>query len=103
MSWIHLEDQVKMMLWALENPKVQGPLNLSAPTPELNHNFTRQLAVSLRRPAVLHAPAFMLKLLMGQMAEEMLLASQKVIPSKAADLGYQFTFPMLEDALASLN
>jgi len=103
MSWIHLEDQIAMMLWALENPDVTGPLNLCSPNPELNSNFTRKLAQSLKRPAFFHVPAFAMRLLMGDMAKEMLLCSQRVIPSKATELGYRFAFPQLEDAFADLG
>lgn len=103
MSWIHLEDQVAMMLWALNNKHVHGPLNLCAPAPELNCNFTHKLAQSLKRPAMLPIPSLALRLLLGQMAKEMLLGSQRAIPGKASELGYHFAYPMLEDALASLR
>lgn len=103
MSWIHLEDQVAMMLWALENDSLHGPLNLCAPAPELNSNFTRKLAASLHRPAFLNVPALALRLLMPGMAREMLLCSQRVLPGKATDLGYHFAHPTLEEALAALN
>lgn len=103
MSWIHVEDEAALILWALENPQVHGPLNLCAPNPELNSNFTSKLAHSLKRPAFLHVPALALRLLLRGMAEEMLLCSQRAIPGKATELGYRFAYPKLEDAFASLS
>lgn len=103
MSWIHVEDEAAMILWALENPEVSGPLNLCAPHPELNSSFTRKLAASLHRPALLHVPAFALRLFTRRMADEMLLCSQRAIPRAATDLGYRFAHPTLEDALAALK
>lgn len=103
MSWIHIHDQTGLMLWALENPQVGGPLNLCSPAPELNRNFTRKLARSLHRPAILPAPAWGLKLALRGMADEMLLCSQRGVPAKARDQGYIFAFSALEDALADLK
>lgn len=103
MSWIHVEDEAAMMLWAIENSDVSGPLNLCAPAPELNRNFTQKLAASLKRPAFMHVPALALRLLLRRMAEEMLLCSQRAIPGKAAKMGYHFAYPKLEDAFVSLS
>lgn len=103
MSWIHINDQTGLMLWALENDQITGPLNLCAPRPELNRNFTLKLARSLRRPAFLTAPAWALKLGLRDMADEMLLCSQRGQPAKAQNLGYIFAFSALEDALADLK
>ena len=103
MSWIHLDDEVGLMLWALENEQVKTPINLCAPTPELNSVFTQKLAHSLTRPAFMHAPAFALRLLLGSMAKEMLLSSQRATPGIASEMGYRVAYPKLEDALASLG
>ncbi|TDU81477.1 hypothetical protein EI77_00786 [Prosthecobacter fusiformis] len=103
MSWIHVDDEAAMILWALENSSLQGPLNLCSPAPELNSNFTRKLAHSLHRPAFMHAPAFALRLLLRGMADEMLLCSQKAVPGTAGQEGYHFAFPTLEGALADLR
>ncbi len=103
MSWIHVEDEAALMLWAIENSQVTGPLNLCAPHPELNSNFTTKLAHSLKRPAFLHAPALALRLLLRGMAEEMLLCSQRAIPNQATNLGYRFAYPKLEDAFVALS
>lgn len=103
MSWIHEKDQVALMLWALENDSVVGPLNLCAPQPVTNADFTHQLAAQLRRPAFFHAPSLALRLLMPGMAQEMLLSSQRAFPRVATDLGYQFAYPKLDDALVALG
>jgi uncharacterized protein (TIGR01777 family) len=103
MSWIHLEDHVAMLLWALENDRLNGPLNLCAPAPEMNSNFTRKLAVSLHRPAFLNVPALALRLLLPGMGREMLLCSQRALPGKASVQGYHFAHPTLEEALAALR
>lgn len=103
MSWIHVEDEAAMMLWALENSSLVGPMNLCSPNPELNSNFTRKLASSLHRPAFMHVPALALRLLMRGMAQEMLLCSQRAVPTAATDLGYHFAHPDLDEAFASLR
>lgn len=102
MSWIHEEDQAGLILWALENEGVVGAINLCSPNPVTNDDFTRHLAASLKRPALLHVPAFALRLLMPGMGQEMLLASQRAIPRTAVELGYRFAHPTLEGALTDL-
>lgn len=102
MSWIHEQDQVGLILWAIQNESVTGPLNLSAPGVVTNADFTRQLAAKLRRPAFMHVPALVLRLLMPGMGQEMLLASQRAIPRIATDLGYHFSHSTLDDALTDL-
>lgn len=102
MSWIHEQDQAGLILWAIENESVVGPLNLCSPTPVTNADFTRQLAAHLKRPAFLHVPAFALRLAMPGMGQEMLLASQRAFPRVANDLGYRFAYPTLDDALSAL-
>lgn len=103
MSWIHEQDQAAMVMWALENEGVAGPVNLCSPNAVTNADFTRQLAASLRRPAILHVPAFALRLLMPGMGQEMLLAGQRAFPRIATDLGYRFAHPTLGDALSDLS
>jgi uncharacterized protein (TIGR01777 family) len=101
-SWIHVRDAAATILWALENPRVRGPLNLVSPGPVTNAEFTRTLARHLRRPAFCRAPAFALRLLLREMAGEMLLASQRAVPRAALDLGCHFSFPALDGALGDL-
>jgi hypothetical protein len=102
MSWIHIDDAIQLLLQAVITETVNGPLNLCAPEPVTNAEFTQKLAAALHRPAFFHAPAFALKLLLRGMAEEMLLAGQRVIPRVATEMGYDFVHPTLFGALTSL-
>jgi uncharacterized protein (TIGR01777 family) len=100
MSWIHLEDQVRLILFAVENLEVRGPLNAAAPWPVRHADFTQTLARTLHRPAFLRAPAFALRLL-GDLSHE-LLDSKRVLPAAALEYGYGFRFPELAPALQDL-
>ena len=100
MSCIHVDDVAGMILWALENNAVRGPLNAVNPAPVRNSDFTRILARVLHRPAFLPAPAFALRILLGELSR-LLLDSVRVRPAKALSLGYCFRHPTLEDGLRS--
>lgn len=102
MPWIHIEDQVRLMLWCIENANIAGPVNHAAPGAVTNAQFTTVLARQLKRPALFHAPAFALRLLLRDMADEMLLASQRVQPATALDHGFTFRHPELQSAVADL-
>lgn len=99
MPWIHLADEVGLILFAVENPALSGPLNLTAPNPVTNAGFTRALAAALRRPAFLHAPALAIRALLGGMGREMLLSGQRALPAAAVAAGYRFVHPELAPAL----
>lgn len=100
MSWISVDDEVGAILHALGNDGLTGPANLVAPEPVTNAAFTRALAGALHRPAVLAVPAVALKAVVGQeMADEMLLASQRVAPVALESSGYRFRHPELRGAL----
>ncbi|MDE2490144.1 MAG: TIGR01777 family oxidoreductase [Elusimicrobia bacterium] len=99
--WIHVDDAVGAILFALESEKLSGPVNLAAPELPTNAQFTKSLARALRRPAFLPAPAFALRLLLGEMAG-MLLGGQRAVPRKLLDAGYAFRFPTADAALAAL-
>lgn len=101
MSWIHIDDLVSMMVFALHHTEVHSPLNGVAPNPVSNAQFTRVLAESLGRPAILPVPGFALKLMYGEMAGVM-LASQRVLPAAALDYGFTFKYPSLESAIESI-
>lgn len=90
------------MRFAIRHPAVTGPLNATAPAPVTNAEFARALGRALRRPAFIPAPAFALKLLLGEMSEALLLSGQRAVPAKAERLGYEFTFKHLDDALRSI-
>jgi len=102
MSWLTLEEAVEMILFALKNEGVLGALNAVAPEPVRNADFTRALAKALHRPAILPAPAFALRLALGEMADALLLSSQRVVSKKLQELGYRFTHPELGGALAKV-
>lgn len=101
MSWIHLDDLVGMLTWALENPEVEGVFNAVAPNPVRNREFTQALARVLRVPAFFTAPAFALRLALGEMSK-VVLASQKVLPSRSLEKGFRFKYSNLDAALESL-
>lgn len=98
MSWIHLDDEVGLIRMAIENERVQGPINATAPNPVTNAEFSRTLGRVIKRPAWLGLPAFALRVIVGDMAQ-MLLGGQRVLPAAAQQLGYQFQYPFLVDAL----
>jgi len=101
MSWVSETDAVSVALWALENPNVNGPLNVVAPNPVTNAEFTRELARAVHRSALLPAPAFALRLAFGEMADEALLASTRAVPKRLIQAGFTFAHPTLAEALAS--
>jgi len=100
-SWIHLEDTVGLIEFALSPSKLTGPVNAVAPNPVTNEEFTRELAAALHRPAIFPVPKFALHLLFGDMAQ-IVYASQRVIPEAALRAGYQFQFPNLKGALLDI-
>lgn len=101
MSWIHVDDVVGLILFALENAKVKGPMNVTAPAPVRNTEFTKSLAAALHRPAILPVPGFALRVLFGEMSSIM-TGSLRVEPMVAMRAGYQFRFAALDGALADL-
>jgi len=101
MSCISLDDAVAAILFALDTPSLSGPVNLTAPHPVTNAGFTHTLARRLHRPAIFPAPAFALRITLGQMADEALLASARVLPAKLTEAGFQFQNPTIEEALAA--
>jgi uncharacterized protein (TIGR01777 family) len=102
MSWVHHADLTGLLLLALDNPAAAGPLNGTAPNPVTNRTFGKTLGTVLGRPSLLPAPAFGLRLLLGERAD-MLLHGQRVLPRRARELGYAFRFPDLEGALRDVN
>jgi uncharacterized protein len=102
MSWIHRDDLVGLILHAIAVETVQGALNGTAPAPVRNRDYARALGRALHRPALLPVPGFALRLAFGQMAEELLLGGQRVLPKKAEETGYQFLYPTIEEALKEI-
>lgn len=101
MSWIHVDDLVALIRFALDERSLMGPVNATAPEPVTNAEFTRELGRALGRPAVLPVPAFALRLLFGEMSE-VLLSSQRVAPAAAQAAGFAFRHPRLAPALRNL-
>ena len=99
--WIHREDMARIYLWLVENQEQRGAFNASAPWPATNAEFTRCLGKALKRPAVLPMPAPVLKILFGEMAE-LLLASDRMLPTRLQQAGFEFNYPKLEPALARI-
>lgn len=102
-SWIHLTDWVEMVRWAVTSSQVSGPLNVTAPKPVTNAEFTRALAAAMRRPALMPVPAFALRGILGrEMADALLLEGQRATPRKAETLGFIFRYPTVAAALAAI-
>jgi uncharacterized protein (TIGR01777 family) len=101
MAWIHIDDAVNLILFALNYAAVRGAVNATAPHPVTNEEFTGRLALELHRPAILPVPGFALKLAFGEMSD-MVLASQRVLPTVAKSAGFRFQYPDLHAALANL-
>ena len=101
MSWISLEDVVEILRFSIENGNIRGPINVISPHPVQNAEFTKTLASAIHRPALFTAPAFVLRLALGEMADALLLSSQRVLPHKLQKLGYNFRHPDLTSALSA--
>jgi hypothetical protein len=99
---VHLDDVVAAILAAIETPGLSGPVNVVAPAPVRNRDFARALAAALHRPALLPVPAVVLRLVLGRMAQETVLGSQRVVPAKLLAQGFSFRWPELAPALADL-
>lgn len=99
MSWIHITDLLNMMLFISDNKTLTGAINGTAPNPVRNVEFTKLLGKALKRPAFIPMPAMVIKLMLGEGAEELLLAGQCVLPKKMLEAGFVFQFPELEEAM----
>jgi uncharacterized protein len=102
MSWIHVDDWTAMVSWLIRDDRASGAFNATAPAPVTNRAFTRTLGRVLHRPAVLHAPGFVLRAALGEIAT-VLIGGQSAVPAHAERLGFRFTHRALEPALESLN
>jgi uncharacterized protein len=101
MAWIHIADAVNLINFAVNYAAIRGAVNATAPHPVTNEEFTNRLATALHRPAILPVPAFALRLALGEMSE-MVLASQRVLPTVAKSAGFPFQYPELHAALDNL-
>ena len=99
MSWIALDDLIRVIHFALENENLDGAVNAVAPHPVTNKEFTDALGKALNRPTIIPVPAFGIKFLFGEMGETLLLQGARVVPEKLQNAGFEFEFPDLETAL----
>ena len=102
MPWIHRGDEIGLLLWALENDDVTGTLNACSPNPVTNKEFSKTLGSVLHRPSIAPAPKLAVRAMRGEELAESIVASLRVIPRRALDLGYEFRWPELEPALRDL-
>jgi len=100
--WIHRADWIALVRWAIDTPSATGAINATAPHPVTNAEFTRALGRALHRPAFLPAPAFALRIALGEMADALLLSGQNAVPAKADRLGFAFRYSNLDAALGAI-
>src|SRR4051794_10057112 len=101
-SWIHLEDEVGILLWALDGEQVSGVVNASSPDAATNRDFSKALGRAVNRPAIAPVPGFVLDLKFGREFGQVLRGGQRVVPRRTEELGYAFKHPDLDEALADL-
>jgi len=99
LPWIHLDDEVRAIHFLLERPDLDGAFNLASPNPLQNAAFMRALGAAIHRPSWLRVPAFVLKALLGEMAEELVLSGMRVRPQRLLEAGFEFRYPDIESAL----
>ena len=102
MPWIHKDDWVRLVAWAVTNDAARGPVNATGPRPVTNREFSAALGRALKRPSVMPAPPFALRLALGEMADALLLSGQRALPVRATDLGFSFRFSNIDEAFADI-
>jgi uncharacterized protein (TIGR01777 family) len=102
MPWIHIEDEVRLILWALDTAEASGTYNSASPNPVTNREFSRALGRVLNRPAILPIPKLALKVRFGDELGEVVTGGQRIVPRRALDAGFEFRHPDLEPALRDL-
>ena len=102
MSWITLSDWIRLTAWAIENERVSGVINGTAPNPVDNKTFAQAIGRALHRPSLMPVPAFVLRLMFGEMAQNMLILGQRVVPRRALELGFKFEHPDIDEAMRSV-
>jgi uncharacterized protein (TIGR01777 family) len=100
--WIHRDDWIRLVRWTIDTTSAAGAINATAPHPVTNAEFTRSLGRALHRPAFLPAPAFALRIMLGEMADALLLSGQNAVPAKAERLGFTFQYSNLDAALGAI-
>jgi uncharacterized protein len=102
LSWIHIDDEVGILLWALDNEGVSGVVNAGSPDPATNKEFSKALGRALNRPAIVPVPGLVLDLKFGKEFGQVLRGGQRVLPKRTEELGYEFSYPNLDEALRDL-
>jgi uncharacterized protein (TIGR01777 family) len=102
MPWIALADEIKAIQFLLADTSISGPVNLTAPNPVRNAEYTSAIGRALHRPTLATVPAFALRVVLAGFSDEGALVSERVVPRKLLDAGFEFTYPDLEDALAAI-
>jgi uncharacterized protein (TIGR01777 family) len=102
LAWIHIDDEIGILLWALDNDSVSGTINASSPNPATNKEFSKALGRALNRPAVMPVPGLVLDLKFGKEFGQVLRGGARVIPRRTEELGYEFKYPGLDAALGDL-
>lgn len=101
-SWIHRDDLVRLIATVAADREIRGPINATAPNPVSNRSFVAAIGHALGRPAILPLPALPLRLMLGDLADELMLGGQKVLPVKAVFHGFRFRYPRVEDAIGAI-
>jgi uncharacterized protein (TIGR01777 family) len=101
LSWIHVDDWLALVMWALTTAGVSGAVNATSPIPVTNAEFSRAFARALNRPSWLRVPAIALRVVYGEMADAMLIRGQRALPRRAQELGFRFKYPAIEEAMAA--
>jgi uncharacterized protein (TIGR01777 family) len=102
LSWIHIDDEIGILLWALDSEQVSGTINATAPYPATNKDFSKALGRALNRPAIMPVPGLVLDLKFGREFGQALRGGQRVIPKRTRELGYEFKYPLLDEALSDV-
>jgi uncharacterized protein (TIGR01777 family) len=101
-SWISIDDLVGIIDFCITHEKLSGPVNATVPCPVTNYEFTKTLGTVLRRPTIVPMPGMLARIVLGEMANELLLASARVMPNRLSESGYRFEYSSLEPALKHL-
>lgn len=102
LSWIDRDDLIELILFIIHQKNIDGPVNATSPNPIRNKEFSLALGEALHRPCFLKTPGFVFKLIFGQMAEEIMLNGQKVLPEKAMRYGFEFSYPTIQQSLSKI-
>jgi uncharacterized protein (TIGR01777 family) len=103
LSWIHIDDLVSAIQFLIQHPEITGPVNICSPVAVTQQQFAVQLAAQLKRPLWMRMPAWSVKLLFGQMGDELLLSGQHVYPARLIDQGFKFAYPEIAAALQQMR